>query len=215
MKILGISGSGRAEGITDEVVREILKSTDREYEYITLTGKRINGCLGCLQCATDNICKQQDDWNAIGQKMLEAEAIVFGAPDYYGIINGLAHACLERTFCFRHQEKFLLSGKLGVAVGVDGWDKQANRSGVIDFIKMMMRSNMMGIVGSVYAEGYSQCYTCGFGEACACGSVVAKHGYIKKILPEHCPPRFNRQTEAFFQAQKTGKILGSIIKNRS
>ncbi len=214
MKILGICGSGRPNGITTEVMQGILLATECEYEYITLAGKQINGCQGCLQCVGDNVCKQQDDWNAIGQKMLDADAIVFGAPNYYGIINGLAHACLERTFCFRHQENFLLAGKLGVAVGVDGWDKQTHSSRVIDYIKRVMQSNMMAIVGTVYAEGYDQCYSCGYGENCAAGGVVAKHGFLTDIRPEHCPPRFGKQAEASFQAKRTGKMLGSILRTR-
>lgn len=214
MKVLGINGSGRIDGITSEVVKEILKATGLEYEYVSLAGMRINGCLACVQCAGDNRCRQQDDWNEIAQKMLEADAIIFGAPDYYGTINALAHACLERTYCFRHQERFLLSGKFGIAVGVDGWDDQKGRSSVIDFIESMMQSNMMVIVDSVYAEGYSQCYTCGFGENCGAGSVVAKHGFIQEILDEHYPCRFNGQKDSLFKAYKAGKMLGSILKSK-
>lgn len=214
MKILGISGSGRIDGITSEVVKEILKATGLGHEYVSLAGKRINGCIACMRCAGDNQCKQQDDWNVIGQKMLEADAIIFGAPDYYGTLNALAHACLERTYCFRHREKFLLSGKLGIAVGVDGWNHQTNRSAVVDFIRGMMQSNMMAIVDSVYAEGYSQCYTCGFGENCGAGSVVAKHGYMQEILAEHYPCRLDGQKDALFKAYRAGKILGSMLKSK-
>ena len=202
MKILGISGSGRADGITAEVIKEILEASGSEYEYVSLAGKRINGCIACMRCAGDNQCKQQDDWNDI----------VFGAPDYYGTLNAVAHACLERTYCFRHQERFFLSGKLGVVVGVDGWDKNSNKSAVINFIKSMMESNKMAIVDSVYAEGFSQCYTCGFGENCGAGSVVSTHGFIEKILPEHYPCRFAGQEDAMAQAYKVGKMLGSMLK---
>ncbi len=214
MKILGISGSGRPDGITAEAVEEILGSTGCAYEFISLAGMRINGCLACLQCVADNICKQQDDWNLIGQKMLEADAIVFGAPTYYGVINSLGQACLERTFCFRHQERFLLAGKLGVAVGVDGGDIKTHRSGVIDYIQLVMQSNMMAMVGNVYATGFDQCFSCGYGSNCAAGGVVEKHGFIAEILPEHCPPRLAQQPGPLFQARKVGKLLGSILKSR-
>ena len=214
MKLLGISGSGRSGGITAEVVQEILRAAGLEQQYISLSGKKINGCIGCLQCAADNVCRQEDDWNAIGAAMLDADAIVFGAPDYYGGINALAHACLERTFCFRHRENFLLAGTLGVAVGVDGGDEQSKRSAVIEYIERIMRSNMMAVVSSVYADGYSQCYTCGFGEGCYAGSVVAKHGCIDQILPEHCPPRLKEQEKSLFVATRTGKLLGTVLADR-
>jgi multimeric flavodoxin WrbA len=78
--------------------------------------KKINGCIGCTRCAADSFCKVEDDWQEIGRKMLKAEAIIFGAPDYYDTLNALAHACLERTYCFRHLEKYKLAGKLGVGI---------------------------------------------------------------------------------------------------
>jgi multimeric flavodoxin WrbA len=209
--ILGISGSGRSAGITSEIVKKILESTNEEYEYITLAGKNINGCTGCTRCAADNICKQDDDWIEIGKKMLEAEAIVFGAPNYYASINALAHVCLERMFCFRHREAFKLAGKLGVAVGIDG---RKDNSVVNNFIKKIMESNKMTVIDSVHANGYSQCYTCGFGEKCAVGNVVAKHGFIDKIEEWHLPDCFSEQNDIVFEAKKTGKVLGSILRNK-
>lgn len=45
--ILGISASGKKDGITSKTVKAILESSNSEYEYISLSGKRINGCIGC------------------------------------------------------------------------------------------------------------------------------------------------------------------------
>ena len=201
MTILGISASGREDGITSEVVCAVLEATGEEYEFISLAGLQIGGCRGCTRCAADNRCQVMDDWPAIGEKMLAAEAIVFGAPNYYGMINALGHACLERTFCFRHREVFSLAGKLG------GQD-----SPVIAHIEMMFRSNQMAVVGMAYADGFSQCYTCGFGKDCAVGSVVARHGFLDAIEDRHLPPRFAEQERAALRAYKIGKTLGSILR---
>jgi len=211
MTVLGISGSGRKKGITSEAVQAVLEASGQPYEYVSLAGLRLNGCQGCTRCAADNRCKVEDDWLAIGERMLAAEAIVFGAPNYYGSINALAHACLERTFCFRHREVFSLAGKLGVAVAVDG---PAENSPVLEFIRRMMTSNLMPVVGTVYVAGYSQCYTCGFGEDCAAGGVVRRHGFLERIEEMHLPPGLAGQEEARFQAYKAGKMLGSILRAR-
>ena len=40
--ILGISGSGRANGTTSDVVNYILEESGQEYEYVSLAGKKIN-----------------------------------------------------------------------------------------------------------------------------------------------------------------------------
>lgn len=144
--------------------------------------------------------------------MLAADAIIFGAPNYYGTLNALTHACLEGTFCFRHREAFSLTGKLGVAVAVDS---RRDDSPVLAFIRRMMGSNLMPVVGTVQADGTSQCHDCGFGEDCAVGSVVAKDGLLDCIIDEHRPPRFAEQEEAVQQATKVGKTLGSILRGRA
>ncbi|WP_242835897.1 hypothetical protein [Clostridium sp. DL-VIII] len=56
--ILGIS-SGRKNGVTSEAIKAILEATGLEYEYISLAGKRISGCIGCTLCASDNKCLRQ------------------------------------------------------------------------------------------------------------------------------------------------------------
>jgi multimeric flavodoxin WrbA len=211
-RVLGISASGRPNGITREVIKTVLDATEEPYAYISLAEQRINGCQACLQCAVDSRCHVADDWLAIGEKMLSAEAIVFGAPNYYGTINALGHACLERTFCFRHQERFRLAGKLGVAVGVDG---AQDPSPVLAFIRKIMASNMMAVVGTVHATGYSQCYTCGFGENCTAGAVVHRHGFVDSIEEEMLPPRLAEQERAQFEARSVGKRLGSILRTRN
>lgn len=211
MSILGISASGRPDGTVKDAVLAVLEESNQRYEFVSLAGKQVGGCRGCVLCASDNRCKVADDWNAIGEQMLAADAIVFGAPNYYGTINSLGHACLERTFCFRHREAFSLAGKLGVAIGVGAGP---DPSKVVEFIRMVMASNLMPLVGTVKARGQSQCYTCGFGEDCAAGGVVASHGFIERIEQEHLPPPFAEQEDAILQAKKAGKTLGSILRNR-
>ena len=144
--------------------------------------------------------------------MLAADAIVFGAPNYYGSINAIGHAVLERTFCFRHRETFKLAGKLGVAIGTG---KESDSSPVIEFIQKMFRSNLMPVVGTLAVKGQAPCYCCGFGEDCAVGSIVAQYGFVDRITEDMLPPSFAEQSEAVFQAKKVGKTLGSILCERA
>ncbi|MDR3335131.1 MAG: hypothetical protein LBT13_09660 [Treponema sp.] len=62
--ILGISASGRNNGIVNQTVAAILKETGFDYEIVTLAGKTINGCSGCLSCVKDNRCVLKDDFTA-------------------------------------------------------------------------------------------------------------------------------------------------------
>jgi multimeric flavodoxin WrbA len=183
--ILGISGSGRKDRMIHQTVRTLLEKTGLEYDIVSLAGKKINGCIGCTACASDNICKVKDDWNAIGEKMLKANMIVFGAPNYYGMINALAHACLERTFCFRHRDAFLLKNKYGVSINTSRHNSE--NDAVKDTIQKFMRSNQIHILGHITVDDYSQCFTCGFGKDCEAGSVVGKWGVLEEIEAKHLP----------------------------
>lgn len=214
--ILGISASGRQEvrdefmnlikGVNDHMVKYILEKTGEPYEYISLAGKRISGCQACLACAKDNICVIEDDWAGIRDKMFEAEAVVFGAPNYYGMINAHGHAFLERTFSLRHRERFALAGKLNVIIAsgrVD--DNPAER-----FIRQMFKSNYMTEpVGVLHVNGIAQCYTCGYGEQCAAGAVVNRHGFLDEIKSWMIP---QIDPDVYRKADILAQRLGSIVK---
>ena len=118
--ILGISGSPIKNSNTDRLVQAMLKETGCETEFIKLSDINVRPCMGCKQCVTDNICKVEDDLTPLREKIVAADAFVFGAPNYYTSLNATTHALLERWFQFRHQTGDTLWGKLAVVVGVGG-----------------------------------------------------------------------------------------------
>lgn len=216
--ILGISASGRnvqrnesgtlTHGLTEEMVKYILAKSGEPNEFVSLAGKTIRGCTGCCGCAENNICVLEDDWAAIRDLMFKADAVVFGAPNYFGVINGLGHAFLERTFSLRHRERFKLAGKLNVIVTTGSEDDPV----VEDFIRKVFRSNYMAEpVGTLKVAGVSQCYQCGFGEGCAAGSVVSRHGFIDQIR-ESILPRVN--PEAYRKAEVIAHRLGEVVREK-
>lgn len=217
--ILGISASGRVvrrnesgtltHGLTEEMVRYILTKSGEPSEFVSLADKTIRGCVGCCGCAGDNICVLKDDWGAIKDRMLEADAVVFGAPNYYGVINALGHAFLERMFSLRHRERFKLAGKLN-AIVTTGSDEDAS---VEDFIRKVFKSNYMAEpIGALKVTGISQCYQCGFGEGCTAGSVVSRHGFIDEIR-ESMLPRVS--PDAYKRAEIIAHRLGEVVRARN
>lgn len=214
--ILGINASGRRArrdeggrllcGVNDEMVKYILEKTGEQTEYVSLQGKTINGCQACLGCAKDNVCVLEDDWAEIRDLMFEADAIVFGAPNYYGTINALGHAFLERTFSLRHRERFPLAGKLNVIVATG---RQENNPAE-EFIRRVFRSNYMAEpIGVLKVAGISQCYQCGYGHQCAAGSVVAKHGFLDEIRDYHLPVV---DPDAYRTAEVIAHRLGEVVR---
>lgn len=215
--ILGIGASGRQEtrdesgrllkGANEHMLKYVLEKTGEEYECISLAGKKISGCQACLACAKDNVCIIDDDWALVRDKMYEADAVVFGAPNYYGTINAHGHAFLERTFSLRHREAFPLAGKLN-AIIVSG---RSEDNPAEAFIRQIFRSNYMAEpVGVLHISGVSQCYTCGFGEKCAAGSVVGKHGFLDEIQPWMIP---QVDADTYQKADVLAKRLGSVVRN--
>jgi len=208
--ILGISGSPRVNGVTASAVKKILAESGGETEYISLAGKKINGCISCLKCTQDNKCVIEDDFTEIAAAMVRADAIVFGVPNYYGVPNGLSHCLLERCFCFRHQGSFLLKNKPTIILSV-GYSADEKNNQVLKIVEHFLLRNKMKIVYKFLVGAFSQCYTCDYGLTCVYGNVVKDNGFVDKITPSMLPPRFEEQPNAIQKCKEAARILQNYI----
>lgn len=210
MKILGISGSPRKESQSGvhTLVATVLENTGVEYEIISLRGKSISGCIACLGCVKDNICKVDDDLTPLRELIVDADAYVIGAPNYYSTINATTHALLERWFQFRHQTGNTLWGKLAVTIGVGG------TSGTFpaDELEKFLLYNFVETVAKVSGQGAASCYSCGYGETCQVGIPAMLHGPEVKIT-EDIIPDVKKQPKVMAAAVEAGKLLGERLRN--
>ncbi len=209
MKVLGISGSPRKEERSGvhTLVKTVLENTGVETELISLRGKTISGCIACLGCVKDNVCKVDDDLAPIREKLISADAFVIGAPNYYSTLNVATHALLERFFQFRHQTGDLLWGKLAVAVGVGGTSGGAPA----DAIEQFLLYNFIETVDKVTGQGAASCYSCGYGESCKVGIPNMIHGEGVKITPDMIPD-VAKQPLVMDHAVRAGQMLGKRLK---
>ena len=209
MKVLGISGSSRKNDRSGvyRLVETVLANTGCEYELISLREMKISGCIACLGCVKDNICKVNDDLIPLREKIIAADGIVIGAPNYYSTLNALTHAMLERWFQFRHQEGNLLWGKLAVAVGVGGTSGRFPA----DEIEKFMLYNFIETVAKVSGQGAASCFSCGYGETCKVGIPMMLFGPEVKIS-EDMIPDVNKQPQVMQAARDAGKLLGERLK---
>ena len=67
-----------------------------EVEKITLSGKSIGFCKGCLACQKLGKCVIDDDANAIMQKVLEADVVCWATPIYYYEMSGQMKVLIDR-----------------------------------------------------------------------------------------------------------------------
>ncbi len=207
MKILGISGSSRKESVSGVhlLVKTVLENTGLEYELISLRNKNIGGCIACLGCVEDNVCKVKDDLADLRNAIVQADAYVIGAPNYYSTINATTHAFLERMFQFRHREGNTLWGKLAVSVGVGGTSGQAPA----DAIEGFMMYNFIETVAKVAGQGTSSCFSCGHGQTCKVGIPHLLYGGAK--ITEDMVPNVAKQPEVMAAAIAAGKLLGQRL----
>lgn len=98
-KVIVISTSLRAGSNSDMLADKFIEGAQvagNEVEKITLSGKSIGFCKGCLACQKLGKCVIDDDANAIMQKVLEADAVCWATPIYYYEMSGQMKVLIDR-----------------------------------------------------------------------------------------------------------------------
>lgn len=72
------------------------KATGNDVEKISLVGKNIQFCKGCMGCQKLGKCVIKDDVNDIMAKVLEAEVVVWATPIYYYEMSGQMKTLIDR-----------------------------------------------------------------------------------------------------------------------
>ena len=88
--------NSNSEMLADEFARGS-KAGGNHVEKLSLCDKTIHFCKGCLACQHLKRCVIHDDADAIAQKMLTADVIVFATPIYYYGMCGQMKTMLDRA----------------------------------------------------------------------------------------------------------------------
>ncbi|WP_407355613.1 flavodoxin family protein [Methanolobus sp. WCC5] len=148
MKILGISGSPKAGGNNDTLIREVLKIADQrgfETDTVFISSSGIAPCTACGVCASENRCPIDDDMQPVYGKLAEADAIVVSSPVYFGTMTAQLKALCDRSVLHRRQG-FRLSNKIGAAMAVGG-SRNGGQEKTIQSIHEWMHIHGMIVVG--------------------------------------------------------------------
>jgi len=120
-KILAILGSPRRMGNCELMAKEIGRHVmlAHELSLLRLPEFQLAPCRGCYVCLFKGRCPIDDDYGAVRDAILEADALILAAPTYFLGPN----ACLKRftdrgLALYPHIET--LWGKPAVAVGIAG-----------------------------------------------------------------------------------------------
>jgi len=152
MKIVAICGSPR-KGNTEFMLKTLLDSAKKEgaeTELVLLREKNIEFCNGCHICGgSSGKCSIKDDMDQIRPKVVGADVVVFGSPQYYDAISGRLKNFIDRMNPVAGKLKgkkfaFVLAGQQS------GEDGEISRKYVVDYLKHLCELYEMKFVGWEY-----------------------------------------------------------------
>ena len=136
-RVLVISASLRPDSNSDLLARQFAqgaREAGHQVETVSLRGKDLRFCIGCMACLQNHRCAIRDDANAIVEKMGAAEVLCFATPVYYYEMAGQLKTLLDRAnplyaadYAFR--DVYLLTASAeaeasasdGPVQGLEGW----------------------------------------------------------------------------------------------
>ena len=125
MKLLIINGSPRKKGLISQMLRvfhEQAIATGVEVTEVYANDLQIKPCMGCMACRSKRYCVlPEDDAQRVLALIQQADAIVIGAPCYWGNIPGQLKLLFDRIVygMMRDTPRFpepLMKGKKAVFI---------------------------------------------------------------------------------------------------
>ena len=106
-RVIVISTSLRKGSNSDMMADQFVagaKAAGHEVEKISLVGKEIQFCKGCLGCQKLGRCVIDDDVNNIMAKVLQADVICWATPIYYYEMSGQMKTLIDRMNAMYEQD---------------------------------------------------------------------------------------------------------------
>ena len=158
IKILAVNGSPRHDGNKAHMLRTVLdicKNAGFETELYQAGGRTVRGCMACGGCRKNVGKCVTDDWvNEVYQKMVEADAIIFGSPTYFFDLTPEMKAVIDRCGFIAGGAGKSLSRKVGAAVSAV---RRAGGVSTLDSMHHFFFIQDMFVVGSTYLKMSLSC----------------------------------------------------------
>lgn len=136
-KVIVISTSLRAGSNSHALAEQFAKGAEaagHQVELVTLRGKDIRFCVGCLSCQKTGACIFKDDVPAIMDSVLNADVVCWATPIYYYEMSGQMKTLIDRMNAmfpkdYRFRDVYLLTTAAEnepfvperAASGLQGW----------------------------------------------------------------------------------------------
>ena len=128
-----------------EQFAEGAKAAGNEVEFITLRGKEIKFCVGCLSCQKTGACVIKDDVPAIMESVLNADVVCWATPIYYYEMSGQMKTLIDRMNAmypkdYRFRDVYLLA----TATENEKYVPKRAESGLTGWIDCYPKSRLAG-----------------------------------------------------------------------
>jgi len=149
-RVIVISTSLRLDSNSDMLADRFVegaKVAGNEVEKISLVGKNIQFCKGCMACQKLGKCIINDDVNDIMAKVLEADVVVWATPIYYYEMSGQMKTLIDRMNAmypleYKFRDVYLLTT---AAEDEEGTPKRAE-AGLMGWIDCYPKSRLAGTI---------------------------------------------------------------------
>jgi multimeric flavodoxin WrbA len=149
MKVLGLNASPRGEEsrtlLLVKAVLEGARSEGADTELIDVCDLRIEYCTACGTCYSTGECVLVDDFPDLFDRMMGADGIVLGSPNYIDSVTAPLKAVFDRMADAIHCQ--MLSGKCGCSVCTAGGSGQDEVVGYMNRVLTNLGATAVGGVG--------------------------------------------------------------------
>ena len=156
MKILSISASPRSSNSqTLKLVEAVLdgaRSKGARTELAVICTLNIEFCNACGVCHSKGRCVKKDDFQNLYRKILAADGLVMGSPNYFRSVTAQMKTMIDRMADAVHCQ--LLTGKYTVNVATSGGTGQYRQvTGYLNRIMLNFGSFITGSTGVSMRQG--------------------------------------------------------------
>jgi multimeric flavodoxin WrbA len=150
MRILGLSGSPRADGSTAYAVRHALETAEAEGArtvYLSVAGRAIHPCSGCWTCGDTGRCVHDDDMTEITAEMRKADGLIIGSPVYFGLVSSQLKTVMERCVVLRpsYTKPYAMTGKIGAGIACAGFRHGGQELTLQNIATFLMQLHVMAV----------------------------------------------------------------------
>lgn len=150
LKILGINASPKGtESNTLKLVKGVLdgaSAAGAKTELVDLYELDIKYCTACGTCYAKGECPLDDDFPDLFEKMMNADGIVLGSPNYIDSVSAPMKAFFDRMADAMHCQ--MLLGKYGCAVCTAGGTNLDEVMGYMNRVLTNLGATAVGSVGA-------------------------------------------------------------------